>query len=180
MDLTKRAPPPTLSEAAYKAVESLSWKNEWTDKVVRETGVQTFCMAYNPHRHVWLLANRIRMRIARGYTQEPLPRYEMVPYVWGEWRDDDGRPLAPYDPRLPDYVRSCDLQNDEAQRAKARMELEVKNGLQRDSDNRIEAMALDSSMRRAAAAFADSVGHSPHRLGGHEGGVISSAALWKG
>lgn len=180
LDLTKTPAPPTISEAAYRAVESLGWRNEYTAQVSRETGVATFCMAYNPHRHVWLLANRIRMRVAAGFQAEASPRYEMVPYVWGEWRDDNGLPLAPYDPRLVAYVRKCDLHNDEAQKAAAVAELAMRESQQRDSDNRLEAIASDDQHRRAVAAFADSVGHSPHRLDGNQGGRIANTALWRG
>lgn len=173
-------PAPTiLTQAQWQRLTALHWSNPHTSRLRQAIGDDKLCAAFDPTADCWVLARICRVQVQKAYGSKAYTAPENVPIIWKHWRNDDtGQALSIDDHTLVEYVRRCDSWT----RASA-ITAEVDA-----SDARREA-AISEAATQVAEALADEhklfrrlneeQGVIHHRKGGHEGGVISSASLWR-
>ena len=167
--------PDALSEGDYRHAQGLHWGNAVTRALMQATGDPYVCAAYDPRRECWVLGRHIKITV-RGDDGGLTVRDGRYP--WLEWRDENRVALSPTDPRLIPHVLYCargaevlkDIEAGEAEKDAAR-----KSRI-RDVAS---SMARDDTLRRVIGRLGDDDGYVHHRRGGHEGGKISTASLWR-
>ena len=171
--------PPTLQAKTWEKIKALHWNNVHTDRLRRETGDPAVCVAFCPVRKVWLLASLVNVGVRKGVG--PLRAsldYERVPRVWGIWEDANKRPLSIDDPRLSQYVRSCNFRKGD--RDALFLDMDREDALRAARfRGAIDDRCSDNDVRRACAKLADEVGAVDHRKGGEDGGPVRSTALFR-
>lgn len=168
--------PKVMAESLWNHLESLAWVNPVSCKLQAATGDAELHAAFDGKRGCWVLARRILVHVARGTDRVPAMGF----WPWKEWRDDEtGAPLSIDDPRLTDYVQRCDGWRREKQITAVLDEACDDAPKRKEAQDTIDALVREPEVRRAFAKFADAKGLSRHRLGGTEGGKISTASLWR-
>lgn len=166
-----------ISEKMAREIQLLDWDNVHSLRIRAECNDPQLCIAYSPKLNCWVLARKIDVLV--GESPGTLMR---LPIVWKEWREDDTKkPLSPNHPQLSQYIRECDThQSVVAQRIQddldAAEKAEVENEQKRLTAS---AEAFAEMMKPHLSQMASDDGFVSHRKGGHEGGKISTAALWR-
>ena len=167
----------SISEKVAREIQLLSWDNPHSTRIQRECGDSQLCMAFSHKLDCWVLARRIDVLV--GDAPGTLMR---LPIVWKEWREDDTKkPLSPNHHQLSQYIRECDShQGVVAQRIKDDLDADdIKRELDEDKKVREASEVFAEMMKPHLAQMASDDGIIHHRKGGHEGGKISTAALWR-
>lgn len=171
---------PFLNERQVQKLLSLNWKGPHSARLQREIGDPQLVVAFRGDINRWLLARVERVRVNRTFGSSTVPSYEDLPVVWKIWQDDDGSFLDITDPRLVPYIRKCDGTTGGAERMKAAIEIADKTKEAREQAAIAEMVDDMVDRIKVFRRLADDAGIVPHRKGGHEGGKISSASLWRG
>lgn len=179
--LPSRVGPAVMSEEDYRRTMALSWNTTHSTRVRQHTGDDTLRVAFSPDRGCWVVARLRETQVAKRFGVRVLTDVEMVPWIWGEWRQDPtdptSAPLSIEDARLISWIQRCDIQ-----RIGARA---FNDALDHARDERVNAPVRELTERmksreamRAAKALGDSVGLIPHRDTGPNAKRITSAGLW--
>lgn len=170
----------TMTESQMRRILALNWKNEHSARLQRAIGCKTLVVAWRSDLGRWVLANVERVRVGKSFGMRTYEEFEDVPVVWKVWQDDDGSFLDITDPQLVPYIRKCDGTTGGAERMLAAVEA---GDARRDAELKaVAAEAADGLVDRIKwfRNRVDESGHIAHRKGGHEGGKISTASLWRG
>lgn len=167
----------SISEKMAREIQLLNWENPHTARIRLECNDPQLCMAYSHRQDCWVLARKIDVLV--GENPGTLMR---LPMVWKEWRDDGTKkPLSPNHPQLTQYIRECDThQSVVAKRIQDDLDAAEKAEVEKE-EKRLTAAAeaFADMMKPHLAQMASDDGFIAHRKGGHEGGKISSASLWR-
>lgn len=169
----------SMSESQMRRILALNWKNPHSTRLQRAIGCNTLVCAWRADIGRWLLANVERVRVGKSFGMRTYEEYEDVPVVWKVWQDDDGSFLDITDPQLVPYIRKCDGTTGGSERMLAAV---AADDARKDAEIKaIAAETADGLVDRIKwfRQKADEGGLVAHRKGGHEGGKISSASLWR-
>jgi len=173
---------PVISDRQYRQIMALNWKTLHTERVKRETGDDRSCVAYDANTPraggpCWLLARYVVAIVKAHDGKREILTTTMVPYVWAEWRDGAGRALSIDDPRLGEYMRSCDRHRHGSEIDQARDDAEAQQA--RNVQSKRDDMARNPRVHAAIRAQREKLGLIAHRKLGTQGGKISSANIWR-
>ncbi len=176
-------PPPTmLSEEGWAKLRGLDWNTPYSRRVREGTGDDGLRVAFDPERGCWVVATLRKVQVVKHFGVQRITDTEMVPWVWGEWREDptdpDTAPLSIEDGRLIPWILKSSLLRTGPEKFLADVEL-ARQKKERDLRNSVLEQRSSDDVFQAFRTIAARDNITPHRKTGADAKKISSAGLWQ-
>lgn len=182
LDSAALPPPVLLSEEGWSKIRALDWNTTYSRRVREGTGDDGLRVAFDPERGCWVVATLRKVQVTKHFGVQRIADTEVVPWVWGEWREDptdpDTAPLSIEDPRLIPWIQKSSLVRTGPEKFLADVEL-ARLKKDRDLRNSVIEQRASDDVFQAMRVVAARDGITAHRKTGPSAKKITSAGLWR-
>ena len=98
-----------MNERTYRHLKSIDWKTSHTTRFQQATGDDKLVVGYDPHRECWVAACLRPRTIITHFGSSASAHTEVMPIVFSSLKDEAGKALSIYDPRIIPALKQADM-----------------------------------------------------------------------